>query len=153
MRPKLPYRVGKERLRDGGAPRSAVLRVLPEPGEAGELLVEAGVLLDLLAAPRDLHLDLVLLLLLVERRLAAERRRRVRREVRHVLLVGGERRRVPRARRDRPQRAPADDGVVVVEQPATVGGAFVGQAGQRGGFSLTLGSRFKNDSCKTKPQL
>ena len=119
-----PHGIAEPRRRGGGGAAS-VLRVLPEPGEPGELLVQAGVLLDLLAPARDLHLDLVLLLLLVERRLAAQRRRRVHREVRHVLLVGGERRRVPRARRDRAQPA-------IVEQPAAAAADKVDTAAAAG---------------------
>ena len=45
---------------------SANLGVLPQLGEADELLVKAGVLLDLMSSARNLHFDSVLFLLLEE---------------------------------------------------------------------------------------
>ena len=50
----------------GPGPRTPDLGVLPQLGEADELLVQAGVLLDLMASARNLHFDSVLFLLLEE---------------------------------------------------------------------------------------
>ena len=52
------------RLRPGT--RTSDLGVLPQLGEADELLVKAGVLLDLMSSARNLHFDSVLFLLLEE---------------------------------------------------------------------------------------
>ena len=52
------------RLRPGT--RTSDLGVFPQLGEADELLVKAGVLLDLMSSARNLHFDSVLFLLLEE---------------------------------------------------------------------------------------
>ena len=52
------------RIRPG--PRTSDLGVLSQLGEADELLVKAGVLLDLMSSARNLHFDSVLFLLLEE---------------------------------------------------------------------------------------
>ena len=61
---------------------SANLGVLPQLGESDQLLVESGVLLDLMTAPRDLHFDSVFLLLFKEMMFT-------------LLIVASKRRRMP----------------------------------------------------------
>ena len=61
---------------------SANLGVLPQLGESDQLLVESGVLLDLMTAPCDLHFDSIFLLLFKEMMFT-------------LLIVASKRRRMP----------------------------------------------------------
>ena len=61
---------------------SAGLRILPQLGQADELLVEAGVLLNLMSSASNLHFDSVLFLLLEE-------------VVLPLLVIAGKRRGMP----------------------------------------------------------